>query len=491
MGSFGRSGTVPGPARGGPPLRGPARDRAPSPGRSAPLPGPLPRCSSSRPGPRATHRWWSASRAAGFPWPPRSPGRSAPRSTSWSCASSACPASPSWPWARSARTACGCSTPTSPAPASTPRTSSRSGPACAARARPPGAGLARDRRRGRVAGAHRRRRRRRHRHRCHRPGRRGGGCAAAAPTGSSWPCRSVRPGRRGPAARHRTRSSRCARPSSSTAVGAWYEDFSASARRGRAAPLLVASPPPRAGRRARDRGADSRRAAAGHRSPSPTTPRAWSLRPRQRAAAASARATGRWPRPLHAAGLRTLLFDLLTAVEDQDRWRVFDIALLAGGCRRDRLAGGLTALRDLPLGYFGASTGAGAALWAAADHPERRAPSSRAAAAPTSPAPAGRCARPHAAHGGGRDTDVLALNRAAPAQLRCPRRLEVVAGRDAPVRGARHPRAGGGRRRRLVPPPPRRLTPTSPPDPDAAAGHRVDSHPPGPAGTSAAGAPIA
>lgn len=71
---------------------------------------------------------------------------------------------------------------------------------------------------------------------------------------------------------------------------------------------------------------------------------------------------------LYEAGLATLMFDLLTAEEERDRASVFDIGLLS---RRlidvtNWLAGQPdTAL--LPVGYFGASTGAGAALAAAAD----------------------------------------------------------------------------------------------------------------------------
>jgi putative phosphoribosyl transferase len=73
-------------------------------------------------------------------------------------------------------------------------------------------------------------------------------------------------------------------------------------------------------------------------------------------------------RVLQDAGLATLLFDLLTPVEAQDRAKVFDIELLAR-----RLLGATRWLREqpavgtLPVGYFGASTGAGAALWAAAE----------------------------------------------------------------------------------------------------------------------------
>jgi putative phosphoribosyl transferase len=66
---------------------------------------------------------------------------------------------------------------------------------------------------------------------------------------------------------------------------------------------------------------------------------------------------------LRAAGLGTLLFDLLTEDEAADRRKVFDIDLLA---RRLVTAAswvhGLADLRDRPIGYFGASTGAGAPL---------------------------------------------------------------------------------------------------------------------------------
>jgi putative phosphoribosyl transferase len=71
---------------------------------------------------------------------------------------------------------------------------------------------------------------------------------------------------------------------------------------------------------------------------------------------------------LNGAGLGTLLFDLLTPGEELDRANVFDVGLLAG-----RLAGVTSWLRAQPaaanaaIGYFGASTGAAAALWAAAE----------------------------------------------------------------------------------------------------------------------------
>jgi putative phosphoribosyl transferase len=75
---------------------------------------------------------------------------------------------------------------------------------------------------------------------------------------------------------------------------------------------------------------------------------------------------------LNRGGLATLLLDLLTPEEELDRRNVFDIPLLA----RRLLAATAWAkeqpeLGSLPIGYFGASTGAGAALWAAADAGDR------------------------------------------------------------------------------------------------------------------------
>jgi dienelactone hydrolase len=73
-------------------------------------------------------------------------------------------------------------------------------------------------------------------------------------------------------------------------------------------------------------------------------------------------------RVLNRSGLATLLFDLLTGPEATDRENVFDIPLLAGrlGSARDWLRE-QPETEALPVGYFGASTGAAAALWAAAD----------------------------------------------------------------------------------------------------------------------------
>ncbi|MFB7358623.1 alpha/beta family hydrolase [Streptomyces gardneri] len=133
---------------------------------------------------------------------------------------------------------------------------------------------------------------------------------------------------------------------------------------------------------------------------------------------------------LNHAGLGTLLFDLLTEAEATDRARVFDTPLLAGrlASATDWLAGRPEG-GELPLGYFGASTGAAAALWAAAD------PASGVAAVVS------RGGRPDLAGEhlagvraptllvvGGRDALVLDLNRRAQALLRCENRLTVVPG---------------------------------------------------------------
>jgi pimeloyl-ACP methyl ester carboxylesterase len=71
---------------------------------------------------------------------------------------------------------------------------------------------------------------------------------------------------------------------------------------------------------------------------------------------------------LNAAGFDTLLMDLLTEGEASDRAYVFDIPLLASRLRAAaRWADGRDELKRRPLAFFGASTGAAAALWAAAD----------------------------------------------------------------------------------------------------------------------------
>jgi putative phosphoribosyl transferase len=132
---------------------------------------------------------------------------------------------------------------------------------------------------------------------------------------------------------------------------------------------------------------------------------------------------------LHGAGLATLLFDLLTAAEEQTRANVFDIELLAG--RLAEVAArirGRPECRGLPVGYFGASTGAAAALWAAAGDPEVAAVVSRGGRPDLAGPRLAAVRAPTLLVVGGHDTVVLELNRRAQAQLRCESRLAVVPG---------------------------------------------------------------
>jgi putative phosphoribosyl transferase len=139
-------------------------------------------------------------------------------------------------------------------------------------------------------------------------------------------------------------------------------------------------------------------------------------------------------RRLQEAGFATLLLDLLTPDEDEEDLRTgrlrFDVALLG----RRLLAAVVWAaeqpsVRGLPLGLFGASTGAAAALRVAADAPERVA------------AVVSRGGRPDLAHDalprvraptllvvGGADELVLRLNEEASRLLRCEKQLAVVPG---------------------------------------------------------------
>ncbi len=130
------------------------------------------------------------------------------------------------------------------------------------------------------------------------------------------------------------------------------------------------------------------------------------------------------------AGLATLLFDLLTEEEAADHRNVFDIGLLA-----DRLV--LAAewvtqqqgARDLPLGYFGASTGAAAALIAAAREPQLcAAVVSRGGRPDLAGAALPRVRAPTLLIVGGDDPEVLELNREAARQLLCEKELAVVPG---------------------------------------------------------------
>ncbi|MBW8295164.1 dienelactone hydrolase family protein [Sphingopyxis sp.] len=130
------------------------------------------------------------------------------------------------------------------------------------------------------------------------------------------------------------------------------------------------------------------------------------------------------------AGFATLLLDLLTAGEERDRRNVFDIALLAGRLRmaRDWCAEypATTALRPA---YFGASTGAGAALRAAANDPRIAAIVSRGGRPDLAGATAlAQVVAPTLLIVGGRDEPVIDLNRVALAAMRCQRELAIVPG---------------------------------------------------------------
>ncbi|MFG3225680.1 phosphoribosyltransferase family protein [Kitasatospora sp. NPDC048194] len=134
-------------------------------------------------------------------------------------------------------------------------------------------------------------------------------------------------------------------------------------------------------------------------------------------------------RHLNRAGLGTLLFDLLTETEEPDRRKVFDVGLL--GSRLTAVAGqlgGLPQTRGLPLGLFGASTGAAAALRTAADlGPAVRAVVSRGGRPDLAgPQVLGRVDAPTLLLVGALDTVVIDLNRQARAGLRCASELVVV-----------------------------------------------------------------
>jgi putative phosphoribosyl transferase len=134
---------------------------------------------------------------------------------------------------------------------------------------------------------------------------------------------------------------------------------------------------------------------------------------------------------LVAAGLGTLLFDLLETHEDHDRTKVFDIALLGG-----RLTEAVRAvrsdpdLRRLPVGLFGASTGAAAALHTAAEPDLGVAAVVSRGGRPDLAAPERlRAVRaPVRLIVGEHDEAVVDLNQAARRQLRCLNDLVVVPG---------------------------------------------------------------
>jgi putative phosphoribosyl transferase len=134
---------------------------------------------------------------------------------------------------------------------------------------------------------------------------------------------------------------------------------------------------------------------------------------------------------LRAEGLATLLIDLLTPAEDQDHERRFDIALLVERLHDAvRWLAAEPATRGMPVGLFGASTGAAAALQLAAAVPSKVAAVVSRGGRPDL---AGRMAlarvkAPTLLIVGGDDTEVLELNELAYAEMACPKLLLVIPG---------------------------------------------------------------
>jgi putative phosphoribosyl transferase len=133
---------------------------------------------------------------------------------------------------------------------------------------------------------------------------------------------------------------------------------------------------------------------------------------------------------LQQGRIATLLIDLLTPDEAEDRRKVFDIDLLA-----DRVLVAKAWLeqddrtKGLGIGYFGASTGAGAALQAAARDPSLiQAVVSRGGRPDLAEAYLPSVTAPTLLIVGGDDEPVIEMNRAAYRLLSCPKRLVIVPG---------------------------------------------------------------
>jgi pimeloyl-ACP methyl ester carboxylesterase len=127
----------------------------------------------------------------------------------------------------------------------------------------------------------------------------------------------------------------------------------------------------------------------------------------------------------------TFLFDLLTQEEEADRANVFDIPLLAERLVEavQWLDGQAPVIGHLPVGLFGASTGAAAALVAAARLPERiSAVVSRGGRPDLAGDALAKVRAPTLLLVGGADYGVIELNEEAFAQLRAPKAIEIVAG---------------------------------------------------------------
>ncbi len=132
---------------------------------------------------------------------------------------------------------------------------------------------------------------------------------------------------------------------------------------------------------------------------------------------------------LNRRGIATLLFDLLTAAEDKIYKNRFNIEILAS--RLETVAAWIHALeeyRDLKLGFFGASTGAAAALLASGELPEVKAIVSRGGRPDLAMQALPGIKAATLLIVGGQDPDVLQLNQQAYSKLTCTRRLEIIPG---------------------------------------------------------------
>ncbi|WII72385.1 alpha/beta hydrolase [Bdellovibrio sp. 22V] len=132
---------------------------------------------------------------------------------------------------------------------------------------------------------------------------------------------------------------------------------------------------------------------------------------------------------LQKRGLGTLLMDLLTEEESNDRNKVFDVELLA-----ERLQAAKKYLstqaktKNLPVAYFGASTGAAAALTAAAHDRTIFAVVSRGGRPDLAEPNLKKVKAPTLLIVGGNDPEVMTLNKKALAQMKCEKQLIVVSG---------------------------------------------------------------
>jgi putative phosphoribosyl transferase len=136
---------------------------------------------------------------------------------------------------------------------------------------------------------------------------------------------------------------------------------------------------------------------------------------------------------LEDSGIATLLFDLLTdeeeAVDARTAGLRFDIQLLATRLLdATRWVEAADDLSELPIGYFGASTGAAAALVAAAEDRHVGAVVSRGGRPDLAQDSLKRVVAPTLLIVGGADVPVIAMNEVALNQLRCEKRIDIVPG---------------------------------------------------------------